>query len=434
MGQFAIEMAVLQEAPDGRPLIAIQFRVGIALHPRCANQPAWPAGHNVKLSLNYELTACSQAALICSTNLCPMNTVREWLLRGAILCSGVALGWFMASSKKPEGTTSTTSRQPAIKTAMEPGADTAKGDQKNGEASLSAGERVTRRFETALRSPDRRRRLGAFLTGLDHLTAEEAPELLALIARLNREGVQLAEEWPAFVRRWGEVDGAAAAAHALERHGEPWVQSGLRDIFAGWATVDREAAAQWLNANGGIPEFDAALSGLIGGLAEKDTAAATAAAVASLSKESLGAAGKAMELLADAVVRKGATGELTTWYQTLPHTDNQTSLRHMAFGHVWWRLKQSDMSLAQEWLTAEADKPWRGDRQYAETTITLAEKNPAAALSWAGSLPPSPVSKDWPGATAAYSRWLLKDPQTATAWLTAQPDSPFRDTLRRVAP
>lgn len=356
------------------------------------------------------------------------------MLRAAILCTGVGAGYFLAPSAQPQapaasGSPRTQSPRSATNAANPAASENpAKAREENLNA-LSPSERVQRRFEAALRNPDRRRRLGAFLTGLDDLTAQDAPALLALIAQLNRDGVELPEEWRAFVRRWGEVDGAAAAAHALEKQGEPWVRSGLREIFSGWAITDRAAAAQWLNEHSDTPDFDAALSGLIGGLAEKDTAAATAAAIASIPRENRDAASKAMEMLADAVVRKGAVGELKNWYASLPEEGDQSALRNVAFGHVWWRLKQSDLGLAQEWLAGEADKPWRSDQQYAETTFMLAGKDPAAALTWAGSLPPSPSSGDWPGARTAFRNWQQTDPQAAATWLAAQPDSPFRKAL-----
>lgn len=363
-----------------------------------------------------------------------MNSAREWSLRVAFLCSGAGLGWLLASSGKPDVSQTHASASPQTRRpAGAPAAatHTATGETKPAEIleTLEPNERVARRFESVLRNPDRRKRLGAFLTGLDDLTPEDAPALLALIGKLNRDGVELPEEWRAFVRRWGEVDGAAAAEHALGKRGESWVRGGLRDILSGWATTDSQSAAQWLNDHGEIPEFDAALSGLIGGLAEKDPAAATAAAVASIPRDNPEAASKAMEFLADAVVRKGAITDLKSWYGNLPG-EGDSSLRSAAFGHVWWRLKESDIGLAQEWLAEEADKPWRGDQQYAETTEMLAEKDPAAALEWAGSLPPSPTSGRWPGATSTFMNWQQRDPQAASAWLEAQQDSPFRQFLR----
>ena len=298
-------------------------------------------------------------------------------------------------------------------------------------AGLSPEARVRRRFENLLRdsSPDKRHR--NFLLALDSLSPEEAPGLRQLIHDLDREGMHFSTEWNAFIRRWGEVDGAAAMEHAISCRGEPWISTGVRDIFSGWASKNSAAAADWLNSHSEIPEFSNALAGLVAGIAESNPAAATRAAIDSLPPGNNEAAQRAMESIAEAVVRQQKAAGMLEWYNSLPSESGQDSLRNIAFGHIWWRLKHSDIDRAAEWLASESDKPWRSDQQYAETmTILSSKKSPQVALEWASKISPSPENGRWPGVGSVLRNWIATDSAAASAWIAAQPESPWGNYIR----
>ncbi len=363
---------------------------------------------------------------------------REWLIRCSLLLAGFAAGWavFQSSAPGSDPATAAVGRAPVGGTPFTgtgpANTPNQKSRQASGPAAATSGNgSVRERFEAGMRLPNPRRRLTAFLRQLDTLTAAEAPALQQLIHDLNREGLQLPAEWQAFIERWGELDGAAAAAHALTKTGERWVGSGLRTILSGWASQDPAAAAAWLNAHGDNPYFDQALEGMITGMAETDPLAATQVALSSLPEGNRPMASSLMEQLAETVVRSGKNPAMLEWFEELPVDANGIGIKNAAFGHVWWRLQAASLDEAAAWLTTNASQPWRNDRQYGETTAIMAQKDPVAALDWAGSLPPSPVDGRWPGVNSTLRDWHARDPAAATAYVEAQPATPFGDYVRQ---
>lgn len=363
---------------------------------------------------------------------------REWLLRSLILVAGFVGGWafFQSSAHKDHPAAATVARpasggsRPVTTRLADPQNQKAPSDAGSPAASESQ-ESVRTRFEAAMRLPNPRRRLGAFLRQLDTLTAAEAPALQQLIHDLNREGLQLPEEWEAFIQRWGELDGAAAAQLALTKTGEAWFGGGLKTIMSGWASKDPAAATAWLNAHGENPHFDQALEGIVMGMAETDPVAATQVALSALPEGNRAMASNYMEQLAETVVRAGKKSGMLEWFEALPVDANGVGIKHAAFGHVWWRLKSASMEEAAAWLASNASQPWRNDRQYGETTAIMAQKDPVAALDWAGSLPPSPVDGRWPGVNSTLRNWMAQDATAAAAYANAQPATPFGDYVRQ---
>lgn len=363
---------------------------------------------------------------------------REWLIRSAWLVTGFGAGWgvfhFSGASSAP------TAASPSAFTGPVPVAAGSTNPENRPPASAAGGaptagdskEAVRARFEASLRIPNPRRRLIAFLRQLDSLTAAEAPALQQLILDLYRsDGLEATEEWAAFIQRWGEMDGGAAATHFLGKTGEPWVGWGLEHIMSGWASKDPAAAAAWLNAHGDNPHFDQALKGIVSGMAETDPAAATHVALSALPEGNRTMASNYLEQLAETVERAGKNPAMLAWFEALPVDANGIGIKNAAFGHVWWRLKSASMEEAAAWLASNAAQPWRNDRQYGETTAIMAQKDPVAALDWAGSLPPSPVDGRWPGVSATLAEWTQRDPAAAAAYANNQPATPFGDYVRQ---
>ena len=364
---------------------------------------------------------------------------REWLIRSAWLVTGFGAGWGVFHLSGSGTSSAPTTASPSAFSGPVPVASARTNPENRPPASVAGGAptagdsqgTVRARFEAALRLPKPRRRLGAFLRQLDSLTAAEAPAVQQLIHDLNREGLQLPEEWEAFIHRWGELDGGAAAQHALSKSGEPWVGRGLMTIMSGWASKDPAAAAAWLNAHGDNPHFDQAMQGIVSGMAETDPAAATQVALSSLPEGNRPMASSLMEQLAESVVRTGKNPAMLEWFEALPVDANGIGIKNAAFGHVWWRLQAASLDDAATWLASNADKPWRNDRQYGETTAIMAQKDPVAALDWAGSLPPSPVDGRWPGVNSTLRNWIAQDAAAAAAYANSQPATPFGDYVRQ---
>ncbi len=362
---------------------------------------------------------------------------REWIVRS--LCVGVGFALAIGYQNRGSPTSLLTGVQPSAPAQSASirespiGITMPESNDSNlpaSSAGLEVQTRVRQKFEGFMRDRNQRRRLTGFLAGLETLTAEEAPVLRELISELDREGLHFPLEWPAFINRWGELDGLTATAYALKCSGDAWVESGMKEILDGWASKDPHAAATWLNNNNESPYFEAALKGIVSGLAGKDPAAATRAALASLPVGNSQLASGLMEHIAEAVVRSGKNPALLAWYDTLPSDGAAESIKRAAFPHVWFRLQHADPGQAATWLAAEADKPWRDDLQYAQTTTALAKRDPAAALNWAGTLPPSPADGRWPGVNSSLRLWLAQDPTAAAVYVNQQPDTPFGNYVR----
>lgn len=362
---------------------------------------------------------------------------REWIVR--LLCAGagfgVALGyhhWRIDKIPSPRTPASTAAPvAPASQKALaNRGIKRSEPSQLTAPVDASAQARVRQKFEAFMRDRNQRRRLTGFLAGLETLTAEEAPALRELISELDREGLHFPLEWPAFINRWGELDGPAATSYALKCAGDHWVESGMEKILEGWASTDPQAAADWVNARSDSPYFEAALKGIVSGLAGKDPAAATQVALGSLPAGNGELASGLMEQIAEAVVRTGKNPALLSWYDALPADGAGDSIKRSAFPHVWFRLQHADPGQAATWLASEADKPWRDDLQYSQTAAAMAQKDPAAALGWAGSLPPSPHDGRWPGVNSSLRIWQSRDAAAAAGYVSAQPDTPFGNYVR----
>ena len=290
---------------------------------------------------------------------------REWLIRSVWLVTGFGAGWGVFQSSGSSTPTVTTTASPSAFSGPVPLAAGRTNPKNRSPAAAADGaptagdskEALRARFEAALRLPNPRRRLTAFLRQWDSLTAAEAPALQQLIHDLNREGLQLPEEWEGFIHRWGELDGRSAAQHALSKSGEPWVGGGLRTIMSGWASKDPAAAAAWLNEHGDNPHFDQALQGIVIGMAETNPAAATQVALSSLPEGNRPMASSLMEQLAESVVRTGKNPAMLEWFDALPIDANDIGIKNAAFGHVWWRLQAASLDDAAAWLASKADHP-----------------------------------------------------------------------------
>jgi hypothetical protein len=281
------------------------------------------------------------------------------------------------------------------------------------------------RTALSLANPARRKR--AFFAFLDSMTAAQAPGVERLIFELNRQGIDLNEEWYAFIERWGEVDPAAALALMKTKRDagefEGMIQSSEARIFAGWSSVDPGAASQWLDSGPDGETKEALWATLIDGLAGKDLAAATALAVERTTPESRGHKG-AMERLAEQAVRQGGVEGMHAWFASLPEAS-----RRDASSHVHWRNMQASMEIGAAWLAEQATSPWRKDHSIRELAGIWSSRDPAAATRWTASLPPGEPGPDaYPGLRNSIATWTAKNPEEVSAWLVAQQDQPFYDT------
>ncbi len=143
-----------------------------------------------------------------------------------------------------------------------------------------------------------------FLQLLKKMTAADAPAVLELLRNEQKAGVFSEPEWLAFWPRWGAVDGPAALAYNLSLPDSRWNGNDISLTMRGWAAVDPDAAARWINDHPDARHADSAFYGYVDGVASKDLQGATTLTIDSLPKGDPYMSG-ATERLAEQAVRQG---------------------------------------------------------------------------------------------------------------------------------
>lgn len=263
-------------------------------------------------------------------------------------------------------------------------------------------------------------RLREFLVLLEGMGPEDGPAILKVFGRMDRQGGQYPLEWQAFVTRWGEVNGVAAASHHLARIDERWARGSISSVFAGWAKHGAEEAVEFING-AEFPEeiTDIAILGLISGVGDSSPQRALEVAVANVDKDDRRVASRAMEAVAESAVRQGGTEAVLGVFGELP----DPAWKRAAFPHVWWRLQHSDQDTASQWLVDHSRAEWANPTQYRETIQSKARSDPRAALEWASQLPVELASDQ---KQQTFRTWQQQDAAAADLWLQGQPDELVR--------
>jgi hypothetical protein len=270
-----------------------------------------------------------------------------------------------------------------------------------------------------------------FANVLATLTPAEAKAMRRVFHNFGANGNHFNVEWYDFWVRWGQLDPAAALEDAAK--GDPqnkWVKECARDALNGWAGQNPDAAAEWLNAHRNDPLHEAAFTGYIAGIGDRDLTKATEIATGTL------AAGdplldSAMEKLADIAVARGQLSGLTGWFDQLPPDTGDGSARRFAVQHVWTRLQRADnIERTAEWIGATATQSWRSDKCLIETARKYADRNPSDAMSWVVSLPPSPGDGLVAGLDQVSRRWAQQDLPAFEQWLEGETRSEITDRAR----
>ncbi len=231
--------------------------------------------------------------------------------------------------------------------------------------------------------------------------------ILASFMARYKAGKRNSEEWGTF---WSELvsrDPKMAAALIDSYGNEPkWQSGGLAMVAYEWAKKDQQAVIAWLSGHTNLTDnaFDGVTINLIAGFADKDPVAAAAYAL-SVIKKGDKLWGDTSWVLTNAAMQAGGAKGLQSWYEALPDEAARTRL----FYSVAQRLGRESLETQIQWLTAKAGYEGRDDRNYRDAAATWAETNPAAALDWVFSLPPSAKEKGTVGVGYAAFPWLVKD-------------------------
>lgn len=266
----------------------------------------------------------------------------------------------------------------------------------------------------------------ALLALMDELTPENAPQFLEELMRGNRTPDKPGQSvWNAFWKKWGSVDGKACLDELISRGQKNRIGSDAVLAMQGWASTQPQAAAEWLkNEQPDAPIWNAAwaafhistqsdpLAATPGILQQADTPAKLDAVC---------------QQLADAAqLKQGAEG-LVQWFAAVPD-----AFRKDAVNHFMYRLISSEPQAAVNFMTQNAQAPWRDDRHAGKLIDEIAKQDPVGTAAWAARLYPSPADTPLERTPVflATQRWAEADPATAKAWLDANAQTPWAEAAR----
>jgi hypothetical protein len=278
---------------------------------------------------------------------------------------------------------------------------------------------------SALTLGDDNERHAEWLRLLPRLTAGDALTIRELFRKMEAQGRHFDFEWNSFWLRWGEIGGAAALEYLANNESENFRPTASEMVLKGWAKENPGAARTWLTANSASPLYESALRGYVDGLSRNDLARATTEAL------TLGAGrdmSGIMEVLADQALQQRQVNGMLDWWRALPDDPNDGSARKAAIEHIYSRLQLADIDRAQSLITELAGTPYRSDERLGEVAAIIAQKDPARAVAWIASLPPSTLDEGHYIAIGRTIRaWGAQDAPATEAWINGLQPSPLRD-------
>jgi hypothetical protein len=250
------------------------------------------------------------------------------------------------------------------------------------EESRSPAERV----RAALEEPNQFRRMQLFYRALANLTPEQAKEVLAAFQESDRQGRSFVPEYAFFIRRWGEVDGAAAMAFAEKR----WrSKNNMSDVVThmagGWASQQPQQAVDWLNAhlNADPLMLDAVTVGLVNGLAEKDMDLARRFVEDRLDDPH---SEKYLAQLTDKFIYSEGMEKAEAWFDSLP-----AGKLGLAKTNMLTQLTERHLSAGPEqaaaFLSRYAQEPWFGQVAAIKVAQEYYRVDPEKAEAWIATMP-----------------------------------------------
>ena len=289
---------------------------------------------------------------------------------------------------------------------------------------LLSGDELVKRVWTTLTIADENERHAEWLRLLPKLTREDALAIRGLFQKMDAEGRRFDFEWFSFWPKWGELDGPGALAYLSANESASWRPTAAEMLLRGWSKSDPNAARAWLTANAASPFYEGALRGYLDGVARLDLARATSEALVLGSGKDMA---QLTEVLVEQALQQRQINGMVEWWRTLPEDSADGSARKAAVEHVYSRLQTADVDRAQTWMTELAATPYRSDDQLGEVAEKIAAANPARAVEWVASLPPSPQDGHYIAIGRTMHAWGEQDAPAAETWLNSLDPSPLRD-------
>jgi len=287
------------------------------------------------------------------------------------------------------------------------------------EQGVLAAEGMTAAMREAMAETDPVKRSLMMAQLMQSLTAENAKSALAVL----RESPDRRENFQYFALlnyAWGQVDGKAAIANAMEQGGRGGAY-GAMSVLSGWAGTDPEGAKEWIAGQEDGREKSMYMNGLVDGLAKSDPAAATEYVLSMPGPEEGedDPRGRYIDNIAGEMLKQGVDAA-STWADGLP----EGSLRASALSEVAEYYARQDISAAAAWVEAYAGSE-DANRAVREIADRWANDSPQEAAEWVSGLP---ADSQGGAMRTVFSEWAQEEPVEAANYLTDMAASPARDS------
>jgi hypothetical protein len=270
----------------------------------------------------------------------------------------------------------------------------------------------------AIMDPNKLRKQRAVLDLLEHLTPENAAAVRDVFLAFRKANAKEDFAWAAFWTRWGQIDGPAALEYAANAHSELGGSGAGTNAMEGFIENDSVSGREWLATHSHLPSFDVFARVYVERLAKTDIAAATQD-LFSLPLQPEQRYDCFGPIIREALNARGVGG-VQGWFAQLNDLQKKE-----AFVHTVWAMRDSDLDAVTSWYSAQADKPWRDDKHLDDIVRRYTQRDPASAIEWLLSLPPSSKTGQLAGLPMAIDTWAKSDATTAGTWLLQNIDQPW---------
>lgn len=242
------------------------------------------------------------------------------------------------------------------------------------------------RVRDAMTEANEARRLQLFWRALTELKPEDARPIQDLFDDGDRLGRHYVPEYRYFAQRWGEVDGPAAMAHAMETwQGKGYMFQMMSKMAHGWASQEPQEVADWFNQRIDAQPWmqDAVLEGLVGGMADTDIDFARRFVEGQIGEPH---ADKYLALLTDKYVYSQGLEEAERWFASLDAAELGSSKPRM-FDHLTGLFLRGGPEQGAAFVSRHADQPWMEKEVVSRVFSDLSRADTAKAEAWAATLP-----------------------------------------------
>lgn len=263
------------------------------------------------------------------------------------------------------------------------------------------------------------RRVAMFEKMAESVSLDRFPDLVALVRENDLRGNDTGDEWSRLWINWAKRDpiGAMNFVSQFDWNGwDPAARGHARNTtLSNWAQIDPQAVRRFVEDGKELANGDRQMvKGFVEGWSNVDPKAAADW----LFKTGLGKSSE-FESVIQAMTRSGSQESVDEWFAGLdPAAVPADDLKGLARA-IAQQKQEYEPEKAAAWLEAHLKEPWVEDSEIIESTARVfAERDPKAAMEWAGKIGLSRASMQ------AMNAWCENDIDTASQWLNENSQNP----------